>query len=97
MHPALPKNTGATQVAVIVTVIGVGLYPIAVVPLQIAYGGRERPVSVCCLGLSAFGFAANDARFPLQVGSRGKRSAVGNNLAHLTHARAQHRHALSYP
>jgi hypothetical protein len=29
---------------VIVTVIGAGLYPTVVVPLQIAYGGRERPV-----------------------------------------------------
>ncbi|GBF95651.1 hypothetical protein Rsub_08633 [Raphidocelis subcapitata] len=30
-------------VAVVVTVIGCGLYPSVVVPLQIAYGGRERP------------------------------------------------------
>lgn len=31
------------QVAVIVGVIGAALYPTVVVPLQIAYGGRERP------------------------------------------------------
>jgi hypothetical protein len=36
--------TTATQVAVVVAVIGAGLYPTVVVPLQIAYGGRERPV-----------------------------------------------------
>lgn len=37
-------NTPAPQVAVVVAVIGAGLYPSVVVPLQIAYGGRERPV-----------------------------------------------------
>lgn len=32
------------QVALVVAVIGAALYPTVVVPLQIAYGGRERPV-----------------------------------------------------
>jgi hypothetical protein len=31
------------KVGLIVAVIGVALYPTVVVPLQIAYGGRERP------------------------------------------------------
>lgn len=30
-------------VAVVVAVIGAGLYPTVIVPLQIAYGDRERP------------------------------------------------------
>ena len=30
----------------VVGIIGAGLYPTVIVPLQIAYGGRERPVRV---------------------------------------------------
>lgn len=35
----------ARQVASVVGLICAGIYPVVVVPLQIAYGGAERPVS----------------------------------------------------
>lgn len=40
-------ETLRTQVASVVGLICAGIYPVVVVPLQIAYGGAERPVWQC--------------------------------------------------